>query len=814
MKLWLRAALSGLMAIALTVLLAQRFGLTPPLGSLLNPFSGAWKRTPGLFEQGKGVLQVPGLQRPVEIVVDRDQVKHVFAQNDHDLYFAQGYILASERLWQMEFMSRTASGRLSEVMGRKTIDIDIYFTRMGLPAAADASAPLMLQDPVTGPAVTAYAEGVNAYIDRLTPATLPFEYKLLGHKPRKWEPRYAAYLLKFMAWNLSASGNELPLSRSEHVLGRAGFDDLFPLDLKVPEPIIPPGTPQVQRSVAPTPPKERFDASVESLQPLPTPHPANGSNNWAVTGKKSVTGLPILSNDIHLSLTLPALWYEMQLTSPTQNVYGISLPGAPGVILGFNQSIAWGATNGGDDVMDWFQLRFRDEKRSEYLYGGFWRPVISREVKIGIRGEAPMTLLLRDTHFGPIVYEKAETPLSTTIPKGLALRFEALVESNELRSFLLMDRAKSIAEFRTALNGYVTPAQNFLCVDNKGQTALWQFGKFPLRWKGQGRTIGDGSDPAYDWKGFLTPDEVPTIKNPARGFISSANQPPFETNSPHYFGWPFEQPFRPSRINELLRSKAKFAPEDFIKMQRDTLAISMRLLIPVLQKAIASIHVTESETKALATLNGWDFRFEENSNAAPLAYAWYKEVEDGLWMRLLPERKTYAYPQLMRTIEVLSDENSPWFDNPATEKKETRADIVHEALSRAIGDVERTIGTNDPSRWTWSKYRPTNFNHAGKIPGLGHPDFAASGMEHAIFANSGDHGPVWKMVVAVGKSPKAWGVYPGGQSGDPFSPHFEEFIPAWSRGDMKELQFLSKPEDADIRKLGVVTLSPNAQVKE
>lgn len=808
MKRWIKVALSSVVALGLVIALGTRFGLTPPMGVFLNPFSGAWKRVPGAFESGKGELHAAGLEKPVRVVVDQDQIKHLFASSDHDLYFAQGYVLASERLWQMEFMVRVASGRVSEVLGEKSLEIDTYFTRIGLPGAAERSAPLMLEDPVTGPALKAYAEGVNAYIAQLTPATVPFEYKLLGHKPITWEPRSAAYLLKFMAWNLSASSSDLPLSRSAHILGAAGFDELFPLDSKVPEPIIPAGTAQVTKSVAPNPPKERFEPTVDSLEPLPTPHPSNGSNNWAVTGKKSTTGLPILSNDIHLGLSLPALWYEMQLVSPTQNVYGISLPGAPGIILGFNKSIAWGVTNGGDDIMDWFQLRFRDEKRNEYLFNGAWRPVVSHEILIKVRGEADKPLLIRETQFGPIVYDKGEKPLSTSIPVGLALKWGALTESNELKNFILMNRARDVAEFRRALDGYQTPAQNFLVIDNKGQSAMWQFGKFPLRWKGQGRLISDGSDPAYDWQGYLTPEEVPTIKNPARGFYSSANQAPFDETSHYYFGWPFEQPWRATRINEILRSKPKFAPEDFIKMQRDTVAVSMRELIPVLLSSLPRTDLSESEKSTLSLFEKWDYSFEADSRAAPLAYSWYKQTEIALWSRLFPDNKGYRYPYLTKTIEVLKDENSKWFDDPSTDAKETRGLLVLTAYRKAIEDTIKRTGVKDPTSWTWAAYRPTDFGHAGKLPGLGHDDFAASGMEHAIFANTGSHGPVWKMVAAVGPKPKVYGVYPGGQSGDPFSPHFEDFVELWRDGKMKQIEFMESETDSNSRKLGEMILSP------
>ena len=810
MKSLLKALSSGVAAGVVLVVMSHRFGIIPPSGELLNPFSGAWKRTPGLFEKGQGVLRLPGLSAPVKVVVDKDQIKHLFAATDHDLYLAQGFVVASERLWQMEFLSRTASGRLSEIMGPKTLDYDIYFTRLGLPAAAEASANLMLADPVSGPVLRAYADGVNAFIATLTPETLPFEYKFIGVKPEAWSPKSAGAFLKFMAWSLAGGATELPLSRSEQVVGRAGFEELFPLDVKNPEPIIPPGAPVVANSVAPPPPKDLFIPSTEALQPMPgpTPHPNNGSNNWAVSGKKSTTGLPILSNDIHLSLSLPALWYEMQLVSPQQNVYGIALPGAPGIILGFNRTIAWGATNGGDDVMDWFQLRYRDDKRSEYLYDRTWHPVISHEKKILIRGQLPLTLTLRETHFGPIVYDKSETPLSPVVGRGLALRWLALSESNEMKNFLLMNKASNLASYHKSLEGYTTPAMNFLCVDSKGQVALWQYGRFPLRWKGQGRLIGDGSDSKYDWKGFLTADEVPTIKNPARGFISSANQPPFDSaTSPYYFGWPFEMPYRSQRINELLRAKTKFSPDDFVKMQRDTLAVSTRQLIPILRESIKDVHLDERESKALKALDQWDFRYEEDSHGAPLAYAWYRETESGLWSRLFPDRRGYMYPSLPRTIKILGDPNSRWYDDPSTEKKESRADMVHAALDRAIASVEKKTGQSDPSRWTWAAYRPTDLVHFSKIPGAGHEDMPAAGMEHAIFANTGSHGPVWKMVVAVGSpKPKAWGVYPGGQSGDPFSPHFEDFVDDWRKGTMKEIEYLTSPDDTDERKLGSMIL--------
>ncbi|MES2964083.1 MAG: penicillin acylase family protein, partial [Bdellovibrionota bacterium] len=377
----------------------HRYGLVPPFGPLLSPGRGVWHRVKPIYEKSSeaSTLSLDALKESVEVVVDDDQIKHVFAKNDHDLYVAQGYLLASERLWEMDFLARTASGRLSEILGERTLEIDKYFRRMGLAAAAQGSAEEFERDPLTRAAVSAYAEGVNAYISQLDRKNLPLEYRLLGHEPEPWSLVKTAQLLKFMAWNLAGGSRDLQLSRSVAQLSGSEIDELFPLNIEPPEPIIPRGTKWNFTSSAPPAPLARFQPDLSRFKPVPTPDPGNGSNNWAVSGRKSTTGLPILSNDIHLSLYLPSLWYEMQLVSPTQNVYGIALPGAPGVVLGFNSKLAWGVTNAGVDVLDWYQLRFRDETKSEYLFNGQWRPVIAREETIKVRGAADVTLVQRQT---------------------------------------------------------------------------------------------------------------------------------------------------------------------------------------------------------------------------------------------------------------------------------------------------------------------------------------------------------------------------------------------------------------------------------
>lgn len=795
-------------------LLGQSYGLIPAIGPILHPHTGIWSVSPSLFEGApeSKALDIPGLQGKVTVHVDQDQVKHIFAESDHDLYVAQGFVVASDRLWQMEFVTRLAAGRLSEVFGRRTLEVDRFFTKLGISEAAEESVQLMMMDSVTGPALRAYAEGVNAFIQSLTPKTLPFEYRILGHHPEEWTAEKAGLLLKYMTYNLAGRSLDMLLTRSRTRLNREDFEDLFSLSMPVIEPIIPKGRSWDFESRAGDPPDESMKTGslFQNLlrEEYINPHEANGSNNWAVTGKKSTTGYPILSNDIHLGYSLPTLWYEVQLVSPTQNVYGVSLPGAPGVVLGFNNRLAWGVTNGGTDVLDWYELRYRDDHKSEYLFDGQWRPVISREKKIKVRNHRPVKVITRQTHLGPLIYDEKEAPLSPLIPKGLAMRWAGHEPSNELKSFMLLNRARSTQECFEAISTFQSPAQNFLCADNKNDVGLWHMGLFPVRWRGQGRMILDGSESRYEWKGWIPKPEVPFIRNPGAGFVSSANQAPTDHSYPHYIGWPFEAPFRAMRINELLRSKPRFSPEDMIAMQADTLSVSARMALPALLKAMEGREFTASEQTALEELRRWDYRFPEDSAAAAIYYFWFKRFEKNLWFPHFEDPEEHMYPPLLRTITLLRDESqSKWFDNLATDQVETIQDIASISFREATEDLKKRSGSSQPARWLWADVRETTFEHLGKIPGLGKSRVRARGMEHSIFANTGVHGPVWKMVVALGPDkPRAWGIFPGGQSGNPLSPHYDDFIEKWAKAEMRELIYLKSPNEHNPRLENMWTL--------
>lgn len=783
-------------------------GPAPALVKFLNPVSGAWVTPDDDLKRLSQGISIPGLKAPVTVHFDKNRIPHVFAQNDDDLYATQGFLVAADRLWQMEFIARVADGRLSEVFGARTLEFDRMFVKLGVPSAADESLAEMMQDDFTRRALESYARGVNAYIARLKPHELPFEYKLTETQPEPWTTRKTALLQKFMAYNLSFWSSDLSLSRSFTRVSETDFAELFALDFPIPAPIIPNRTNWKFKSLAPQPPAKLHHAASETVAPLPTPHPSNGSNNWAVAGTKSTTGRPIVANDVHLGYSLPSLWYEMQLVSPNQNVYGATIPGAPGVLLGFNSKVAWAVTNAGTDIIDWFEMRFRDESRAVYEYDGEWRPIITRDHEIKIKGLPPEKVTIRKTHFGPLVYEESESPVNPTIPRGLAMRWGALDASNDLRSFLLLNRSTDFASCRTAIEHHSTPAQNFICADVAGDIGIFHQGRFPVRWKEQGRMISDGGDPIYDWHGFLPREEIPMLINPKRGFVSSANQPPTDSRYPHYIGWPFEVPYRGQRINEILESKPKFSPEDLIAMQSDTLLIPAREVLNVLLEHLPKDGLTELQESARLVLTRWDYRTHAASAATAIFETWWKNLESQIWSDHFPDPRQFFVPRRHRTIHlILTDPDSKWFDRIETDDRETLNSLVQTSYLDAVEDLRKKYGKN-VENWRWDNHQKTEFPHLARIPGLGSPVTNMGGHSMAVLANRGEHGPVWKTVVALGETGKQWAIYPGGQSGHPASRHYDNFLKPWSKGEMRKIEYLVSKEERPTELLQTLELLP------
>lgn len=782
----------------------------PPLGSLLSPWHGFWQNA----ETGDPVadteeLRIPGLKDKVEVVYDKRMVPHIFAQNNHDLYLAQGYVTAQLRLWQMETQTRYAAGRLSEVFGPgPTVDIDRRFRRMGLEWAAKRSLHAMMQNPTTRDMLLAYTEGVNAYIDQLKPSQYPLMYKLKDYAPRRWEPLHTALLLKYMTWDLTGNSTDLQLSLVAERHGPQVVTELFPdyptyLYPGVPDSLLPADLPRhavatTNWAVPPAAPPATAPAVAPGAptQPVPgvTPSPANGSNNWAIGGKRTRSGYPLLANDPHLHLSLPSVWFELQLHGPDVNVYGVSLPGAPGVIVGFNEGASWGVTNLTADVLDWYHIQM-DKPRQHYKHDGKWKPLISRRDTVFVKGEEPRIEVTWHTHHGPIVWADKDRD---GIPAGHAMRWAGHEGGNELLTFYLLNRAQTYDTYRTALETYYCPGQNFVYADTTGTIALWSHGRVPLKKQGQGKLLLDGSKTEDDWNGWVPLKDNPHLVNPGRQWVASANHLPAGRAYPYYLGWDFASWERAARIQEYLDGERRATPDHMRRLQTDnTHMLAQKTLPRLLEHLKAGLDRKELNNAdmahALHALEEWDYRCEAGSLGASYFHYWWTELDSAIWRDQFSPPLRYPDRDVTAHLIATSD-TSRWYDNVRTYRE------VEDLRSLAVSSFVRSVkamAQREPDRKlrTWSRIRHTHIDHMSYVEALGIPYVETGGMRHAVNALDSDHGPSWRMVVAVGPRVQGYGIYPGGQSENPGSAYYDNFVEEWRLNKLADLLFARKPED-------------------
>ncbi|WP_113664089.1 penicillin acylase family protein [Pedobacter nanyangensis] len=792
-----KALICVLIPILLGYFLNTKFGDLPPILKFLNPFTGFWQNAEGMLPSKSKKLVLKNARDNIEIAFDDRMIPHVFAKNDHDLYYAQGYVTAMHRLWQMDFQTRFAAGRISEVVGAKAIEVDKYQRRMGMVYGAENSLEGMMADPHAREMLLAYTDGINDYIKSLNRHNLPIEYKLLDFKPEKWTPIKCALLLKQMSAVLAMGSDEFYMTNILKKYGPAITKDLFPDYPFKEDPIIPAGTKWDFTPLAiPATPKSFTDMMSTNIA-TKQKEEGIGSNNWAVSGIKTASGFPILANDPHLDLTLPSIWYQIQLHAPGINAYGVSLPGAPGIIIGFNQNIAWGVTNVAADVLDFYQIKFKDDKHQSYWYNNKWQNTKPRYEKITVKGAADIVDTVLYTHHGPVVYfQKPSYGRAANVPTGHALRWIAHDKSNELKAFYLLNRGKNYNDYRKALPYFTAPAQNFIFASADNDIAITPNGKFPLKWKNQGKFILDGTDPSNDWQGWIPAAQNPTVKNPPRNFVSSANQSSTDPSYPYYINWEFSPYERGKRINDRLKSMDKITADSMRRLQTDSYSIMAENLLPYLLPLVntANLNATQKEAYNLST--NWNKYFDAKSIAASVFDLWTKRLSIEIWDdEFNDKQQPMRYPSRDRTIEMIQkDPNARWFDNVNTAKKETLTDLVNSSFKYACDSLERKYGPIGED-WQWAKVKNTNVPHLAKIPGFGSKKLLIGGSKSTVNALSESNGPSWRMVIELGKTPKGHGVYPGGQSGNPGSPFYDNMIDTWAQGKLYDLFFMQSMDD-------------------
>lgn len=779
--------------------LSVPIGPLPPAGSFFQPSFGFWANAETIGVSGDITVPAGAISQPVEVFYDERGVPHIFAQNDADLYFTQGYVTARDRLFQMELQIRAAGGQLSEWLGENTVEYDRHQRRLGMMYGAERAMELIGQNDTIRTAIESYADGVNAYINSLSYESYPLEYKILNVEPAEWKPINTALLLKYMTQMLAGRSDDFRTSNTAAHFGMEFVNRFLSERPSLMDPIIPPEKEWGFDAAPINPPNTLYEPGYVDKIEHWKPDPLNGSNNWVVDGSKTAGGYPILSNDMHLNMSMPSIWYEMQMHTPDVNVYGVTLQGTPTVIVGFNENIAWGSTNTGADVMDWYEITFRDEQKQEYLHDGEWRPVTERIETVRVKNGPSVTDTLLFTHHGPVYESEQVTPVAETIQNDHALRWIAHDPSNELLTFYKLNRAENYADFREAFRTYKAPAQNMNFAGTDGDIAMQTGGQFPLKWQYQGRTVGDGSDSNYDWQSFIPYEQNPYALNPDRGFLSAANQFPASPEYPYYLGEDFAPYERGRRINDLLRDMEFITSDDFKEMLMDDFSYHAHTLLPALLSQINSDSLSDAEDEWIYRLQNWNYHNDSDMVEPTVFYHWWQELYRQIWNNKYDTEYPMRRPSRDITVDlIVNDPGSGWFDNVHTTEIENLADLALTSFKSALQQLNTEYG-EAVDGWRWGTFKSTSLGHIGQIPGMGVQNLFTSGGAESINAIRGSHGPSWRMVVELDPDGvQGYGVYPGGQSGNPGSKTYDEFVETWRIGELYELNFLrEKPQDRE-----------------
>ena len=749
-------------------------------------------------------LSVPGLLEPVEILRDPWGISHIYAANQPDLFFAQGFNVARDRLFQLEIWRRQATGTLAEILGPRAVERDIG-ARL-LKARVDMKAELSHYHPDGEEIITSFVRGINAYIDLVLkePSLLPLEFRLLGIKPGRWTPEVVVSRHNGLFRN--ASG-EITLARAVAALGAEKVRELVDLRPGTPDLTL---RPEVEAAFLPSGLLKLYSESrspvgfrkEDIVDPDPPPlvnapgffaEPAEdrlpqelfdqGSNNWAVSGRRTLSGAPILANDPHRAQQVPSLRYWVHLNAPGWDVIGGGEPALPGVSIGHNPYGAWGLTIFSVDQEDLYVYETEPGRPLHYKYAGNWETMRVIRENIPVKGRDPVGVDLKYTRHGPVLYEDSARH------KAYALR-AAWLEAGcaPYLASLRMDQARSWDEFREACAFSRTPSENMVWADSEGNIGWQAVGISPVRagWDGLLPVPGDGR---FEWEGFLPIKSLPHVFNPHEGFFSSANEENIPAGYPHALGYAWAEPFRQARIQEVLASGRKFTMTDMMRLQHDVLSIPARTLVPLL-KGLRSER--ESVREAQEMLGAWDFRMTEESTAAAVYQSWQRRLSEKVWRLTLPEEELRLLPirSLSKAVSWLTAPDGRFGPHPVRGRDE----VLLDALEDALADTRDRLGP-DSGKWRYGQER---FHHilirhplsgaAGDEPGL-RLDVgprARAGNGETVNQTSGGFnqtsGASFRILNDLSDWDGSLGTNSPGQSGDPASPHYRDLFELWVDG--------------------------------
>jgi penicillin G amidase len=773
---------------------------------LIAAVAVAWWFVYRPLPQLDGTLALSGLQRDVTVERDNWGVPHIRAASLEDLAQVQGYVMAQDRLWQMDLLRRVARGQLSEILGSKPgpriLALDKEFRTAGFARAAERDAGLL--DAQSRAVLEAYAHGVNQFIEQHR-NNLPLEFSLLQYQPQPWKPSDTLAISGYMYRTLASTWErELHRAQVTERVGNERAKDLFSPDSSMDHFVV--GDPAVpndgsQHSSADTDEDDDDDMMPDSVlharNDVPPDLPSAlwpsiqnflevsnaeirqglGSNNWVVNGAHTATGKPLLANDTHLELTIPSIWYEVHLTAPGWNVKGFTLPGAPLVVIGHNDRIAWGFTNNGADVQDLYVETFNPAALDEYRVKGVWTKAEVIKETILIKGQADEPLDIVVTRHGPVVHRESN--------KGYAARWTATEPGGLANTYNWLGKAQNWQEFRTIMKRVWGPGQNAVYADVDGNIGYIMAARVPIRKKGHGEVPEPGDTDDYEWTGYIPFDQLPQALNPESGLIVTANARVVGPNYKPYLTDRWEEPYRTTRIYDLLHDKHDLRPEDMLKVQTDTYSYPHAFLAD--QLSAASRTAKAKDTRAQKLIDGlkdWNGIADANSPEVSFLQATRRAAIDLLLEPYLgSDTLLYQWRSTTFLQKTLTDRPPKWLP-PAYKSYD---ELLMAAADRAVSKLTEQTKSDRVEDWSWKKLNSLQMFHPLGREGvfktfLSITDKPQSGTQYSVRAATRDHGPAMRFVA----NPANWDdsilLIPSGESGQPGSSHYTDQFSYWYEG--------------------------------
>ncbi len=735
--------------------------------------------TSGLPDYNSEII-IDGLKDEVIVYRDSFAIPHIYAKNELDMYMATGYVMAQDRMWQMDLIRRATQGRLSEIFGEDFVKTDQLLRSLRIGEKSKRMLNECTEEKCR--MVEAFTRGVNMYLEQNN-HKLPPEFAILNYEPDKWEAEHTLNAVGYMAWDL-AGGNysiETLLYKIIQELGQEKASLLIP-EYSSKKAVVYPGFDLKESLLNDETSLLEADKRLDDLGLKVF----LGSNNWAVSGAKSETGMPLMANDMHLGLSAPGIWYQIhQVVEGKLNVTGLVVPGAPFIVAGHNENIAWGMTNISVDDIDLYLEKINPENPNEYFFMGKWTGMKVREEVIHIKGGDSVVVTNRFTHRGPIVSGFKD------IEQSISMRWMGYEYGNACLTICELNRAKNWNEFKEALKSFTDLGQNIVYADIEGNIGMYAAGGLPIR-EGEAYLVKPGQTDKYDWKGIVPFEEMPHEYNPERAYVASANNKSVDENYPYYIGSRFAQGYRYRRIVQMLEEKEKLSIDDFKKMQADQNSLMPASFLPDILDVLNISELNSVEEQGLQLLNEWDANYGSGSAAALIFESLYHKllvniISDDLSDDLFEEYR--ANKTFVRGfMENFWDKKDPlWCDDVSTENiKEDFADIVLKSYKQVINDLAEQNG-DEVASWQWGNIHQFTMAHPlGKVKlldrvfSLNRGPYPVGGSFHTVspysysFADpySANHGASHRHIFDLADWDRSQTIIPTGESGIPASKHY------------------------------------------